>query len=382
MRAAGGGILSKITLGRSKMKKIRIISAVLALVIALISLASCSGSTPVMTISDGTVTKTIDLNVYTFLLSRMRGTLSFYDYDTESDRFWRTVISNDGTTYDDHFSSTIFEQTKRYLMIEYLFETEGLTLDASREAKVNATMDGLLKKAGSKTALNSELKGFGVNYEMLRDIYIIEQKYSQIMEYYYGKDGEKISELEKNKYYAENYVAFGQIYLPTYEVLTGADGKEGTAAYDDEKKAEIAKKAKEYASACNGDIEVFKEYSRLYSDTADSGEPTYLFVQAEYYGLQSASAAYLDRIAATLSDMTVGEVRVIESPYGYHVICRYAREDHAYDNERYKESFSDFNAMLSDKLFGEKCEGLDEYITVDYDVARPKISEVATNKLY
>ena len=80
--------------------------------------------------------------------------------------------------------------------------------------------------------------------------------------------------------------------------------------------------------------------------------------------------------------MNVGEVKVVESPYGYHVICRYAREDKAYDNEKYKESFSDFYAMLSDKLFGEKCDQLAEYITVSYDVVRPKISEVDTNKIY
>ena len=364
------------------MKKIRIISAILALVIVLCALAACSGDSTIMTITDGTITKTIDLNVYTFLLSRMRGTLSYYDYDIESEKFWRTVISNDGTTYDDHFSSTIFDQTKLYLMIEYLFEYEGLTLEASREEKVDATMSGLVEKAGSKTALNKKLKDFGVNYEMLREIYIIEQKYAQIMEHYYGKDGEKIPELEKNKYFSENFVAFGQIFLPIYDVVKDENGQEGMSFYDETKKAEVLKKAKEYAEACDGNLDKFKEYCGLYSSVEDSVEPTYLYVQAEYYGLQGLSSAYLDTIASTLSEMMVGEVKVVASPYGYHVICRYAREDKAYDNEDYKESFSDFYAMLSDKLFNERCSKLIKNITVNYDVVRPKISEVATNKLY
>ena len=364
------------------MKKIRLISAALVLIIALCALAACSESPAMMTITDGTITKTIDQNVYTFLLSRMRGTLSFYDYDTESDKFWRTVISNDGATWDDYFSNEIFDQAKLYLTVEYLFEKEGLTLDGEREAKVNSTMDGLLKKAGSKTALNNELKSFGVNYEMLRDIYIIEQKYAQIMDHYYGKRGEKIPELDKDQYYAENYVAFGQIFLPTNDWVTGEDGKEMMVPYDAEKKAEASQKAREYAAACSDNPEKFKQYCYLYSNLEGSAEPTYLYVEAEYYGLQSASSAYLDTIASTLSGMNVDEVKVVESPYGYHVICRYARENKAYDNEKYKESFSDFYAMLSDKLFEEKCEKLEGYITVNPDVVRPKISEVATNKIY
>ena len=364
------------------MKKIRIISAILALVVVLCALAACSGSSDIMTITDGTITKSIDVNVYTFLLSRMRGTLSYYDYDIESDAFWRTVISNNGATYDDHFSDTIFDQTKLYLTIEYLFEKEGLTLESAREAKVEATMAGLVEKAGSKTALNKKLKDFGVNYDMLREIYIIEQKYSQIMEHYYGKDGENIPEFEKNKYFSENYVAFGQIFLPIYDVVKDENGKESMAFYNDTKKAEILKKAKEYAADCDGNLDKFKEYCGLYSSVEDSVEPTYLYVQAEYYSLQDLSSAYLDTIASTLSGMMVGEVKVVASPYGYHVICRYAREDKAYDNEDYKESFSDFYAMLADKLFNEKCAKLAKNITVNYDVVRPKISEVATNKLY
>lgn len=364
------------------MKKIRIISAILALVVVLCALAGCSNNSTMMTITDGTITKTIDVNVYTFLLSRMRGTLSYYDYDIESDKFWRTVISDDGTTYDEHFSDTIFDQTKLYLTIEYLFELEGLTLEASREAKVDSTMSGLLEKAGSKTALNKKLKKYGVNYEMLREIYIIEQKYSQIMEYYYGKDGEKIAELEKNKFFSDNYVAFGQIFLPIYDVVKDENGQESMSFYDTAKKEEILKKAKEYAQVCDGNLDRFKQYCDLYSSVDDSVEPTYLYVQAEYYGLQDLSSAYLDTIASTLSGMMVGEVKVVASPYGYHVICRYAREDKAYDNEKYEESFSDFYAMLSDKLFNDKCSKLTKNITVNYEVVRPKISEVDTNKLY
>lgn len=368
------------------MRKTRIFCAALALALLLCAVTVFVGckkqGTVVMSISDGEISKTIDVSTYTFLLSRMRGTLSYYDYDIESDAFWRTVISKDGRTWDDHFSDTIFEQTKLYLTIEYIFEKEGLTLDREREEKVDATISGLIEKAGSKVALNDELKSYGVNSDMLREIYITEQKFSQLMIHLYGENGEKIDEKSKNEFYSDNYVAFGQIFLPIYDVVTDENGNEGMSFYDKEKKAEILANAKKYAEDCNKKSYLFEEYCNLYSSVEDSVEPTYLFVQAEYYGLQNQASAYLDTIAAELKTMAVGECRVVSSPYGYHVICRYAREDKAYDNEQYKESFSDFYAMLSDKLFDEKCKDYSDIITVYGDVERPRISSVATNLLY
>lgn len=367
------------------MKKTRILCAALALIIALLalSLSSCSKKSEIiMSISDGKIEKTVSLNTYTFLLSRMRGTLDFYGYDVEDKDFWRTIISTDGKTWDDHFSDTIFEQTKLYLIVEYLFELEGLTLDAGREAHIEKTMQKILDAEGSLTKLNSNLKAYGVNADMLREIYVIEQKFSQLIEYYYGADGERIEQLEKDKYYSENYVAFGQIFLPTYEVITGENGKDETRPLDAEAKAAVADKAKQYAEECSGRTNLFREYCAEHSGIEGSGEPTYLFVQSEYYGMQDASAAYLDTIAKELDKMAVGETRVVASPYGYHVICRYEREANAYDNEKYAESFSDFYAMLSDKLFDEKCSAYSDDITVSDDVKRPMISTVKSNKLY
>ena len=368
------------------MKKTRIICALLSLALifsAVCSLASCEKKSEViMSMSDGEISKSIDKSTYTFLLSRMRGTLDYYGYDVDDASFWRTVISKDNRTWDDHFSDTIFEQTKLYLTIEYLFEKEGLTLDAERAEKVEKTISGMIAVKGSRAALNAELKAFGVNCDMLYDIYLTEQKFSQLITHLYGENGEKIDKTVKDKFFSENYVAFGQIFLPTYTLVTGADGSESAEFFDAEKKAEVLALAKEYANSCSGRLERFYEYSELYSGLDHSGEPTYLFVESEYYAMQSESAAYLDVIAETLSEMAVGECQVIASTYGYHVICRYEREDGAYDNEGYKESFSDFYAMLSDKLFDEKCESFAELITLSDNVTLPRISSVATNKLY
>jgi hypothetical protein len=95
-----------------------------------------------------------------------------------------------------------------------------------------------------------------------------------------------------------------------------------------------------------------------------------------------ASRYYDNLNKLTLTGDTRTDILLVAlSQYGYHVICRYENEIGAYDDEKYKESFSDFYAMLSDKLFDEKCATYEEKITV-YDIDRPMISEVKSNKLY
>lgn len=221
------------------MMKKRIFALLLALSLTLgvIMLPSCaSRGEPMMSIAD----KTLTVNTYELLLSRMKGTLEFYGYDVDDESFWRTVVSADGSTYDDYFRTTILEEAYHYLISDYLFDREGLVMSEERESEVDALLEAMVKTAGSKTALNAELKEFGVNYEMLREIYILEEKIEMLREHLYGKDGEKIDEAVKQEYLEENYVAFGQIFLACYYYLTETDKNGDSVYYTSDKRDAIA----------------------------------------------------------------------------------------------------------------------------------------------
>ncbi len=430
-----------------KLKRIFALFLCLALCISAISLSACGQKGKVlMSIND----KSVTLSTYTLLLSRMKGTLSYYGYEVESEDFWNTIISLDGLTYDDYFSTTILEELSEYLIADYLFSLEGLKLSQERESEVDAIMSALVKSAGSKTALNKSLKEFGVNIDMLREVYIIEAKIEQLKEHFYGKNGEKIDRATKEAYFEQNYVAFGQIFIPSYYYVTELDEFGDTVYYTDDKqtaiaydtvngetvtdefgklvldkfknpvyyttakkiaydkangrigyvkdengeliaelysKDEIAKlyeKAKNYANECNGNIDTFLEYAKVYDGSDSLGETQYLFNESGYYASQAQDFAYLDKIASSLADMLVGECRVIEGSYGYHVICKYQLEAEAYENETHKNVFIDFNSNLIGALFDEKCAEYEGKIVIDYGVLddAPSMSDVGTNKLY
>jgi len=405
-----------------------------------------------MTLED----KQLSVNVYEFLLSRMKGTLGFYGYDITSDSFWRTVVSADGSTYDDYFCGEIRREAACYLIADHLFDEYGLTLSVQEEKAIDDLLASHESKAGSRAALNEKLKMFGVNYEILREIYVTESKIINLKEHLYGKDAQKVLGEDKQKFLDENYVCFEQISIPTYYYVTDLDrfgdtvyytDKEHTAIaydkqagkpakdetgkyatdifgkteyytedgkiaydmkkgvigylyerdekgnytedrviehYDDEKKGHLFAMAKEYAAVCNKNPEKFEQYSKQYGDEEQSGE-MYLFASAGYYASLNSSVAYFDDIAEELTEMDVGECRVVSSDYGYHVIFKKDNAKSAYDDkELYDTCFTDFSDNLITYLWGELCAEYLDDVVIDESVAdiAPNMKEVGANVLY
>jgi hypothetical protein len=428
-------------------KTVKIITFILAVIVTLTAAVSCSSyGENVMTVAD----KGISVNTYQLLLSRMKGTLATYGYDVENERFWRTVISSDGTTYNDYFTASIVEQASRYVIADYLFDRNGLVLTKDRIAIVDKLMDAYVKKAGSKNALNAKLKDFGANYDVLRELLLLETKIDMLKDHLYGEKGEKIETEVKELYLKDNYVAFGQILLTTYDYIIDTDefgdqvyytdekhtaiaydtvngvtkldefGKpekdilgnpayfteDGKIAYDkkngvlgyatDEKGnkkikkksaeeiAEIEKKVETYMKATDGKIDAFIEHADIYGEGESDGEITYLFSSTDYYASINEELSYLDKITEKLEKMETGEVSVVQSDKGFHIICKYDLESGAYDDKALENDFSDFYVNLIALLFDEECKIYESSVVVNEEVLNnaPTIAEIGTNTLY
>ncbi len=217
-------------------KYLRIFCLILTLILCIPLFVSCEAKT-LINYED----KTLSVNVYEFLLSRMKGTLAYYGYEVNKSSFWKTVVSlEDGTTYNDYFRATIMQQAIYYVIADKMFDENKLTLTEAHEKKIDDLMSAYVKKAGSKSKLNEELKEFGVNYDILREVLVLEAKIELLKNHLYGEKGEKIDTEVKEEYFNENYVAFKQIFLATYEYVTDKDRFGDTVYYTDEKHKTIA----------------------------------------------------------------------------------------------------------------------------------------------
>ncbi len=408
-------------------RKIKILSLILCLVFCLSAFCSCSVKN-IASFED----KSISVNLYEFLLSRMKGTLAYYGYNVNDESFWKTVVSSDGMTYDEYFRAEMMQQTVHYLIADYLFDKEGLAFDGDSERAVDELMSAYVKKAGSKTKLNAELKDFGVNYDMLREIYVLESKIAILKDHLYGEDGEKIAKETKDEYLYANYVAFKQIFLATYYYVIDKDRFGDTVYYTDDEHKAIAydrksgiTKTDEYGKEIKdifGDTEYFTSDGRIaydkengvlgyltedgerviadYDDTKkgeihalaqkyadecdgdtelfeeyigkynenDNEDIIYLVLSPGYYTAQNESVGYFDEIAEKLSKMDSGETAAFESDYGCHIICKYEPSDGVYDGEEQKDAFANFYDDLISSLFAELCAGYEDKVTIDEEI--------------
>lgn len=205
----------------TKRRGFRAVTALLCLCLLLGgALASCAQkTTPIAELNDYAISE----NMYTLFLSRIKGTLARQGYSVDSSTFWEMVVDENSTTYDEYFRQAALTDTRRYLAAMVLFDEEGLVLPKTEKEKIDAEIEEFISDAGSKSELNSILGKYGMNVDMLRDLYIMEAKFQYLQTHYYGKDGEKIDGGVRQQYLTENVVCFRQVLIRSYYYVYETD---------------------------------------------------------------------------------------------------------------------------------------------------------------
>ena len=200
----------------------RLISVLLclSLLMGAVAMTACSKSGTTLLELNG---NTISINQYQLLLSRVKGSLAYAGYSVDSSTFWDMVIDSEGNTYDEYFRNAALIDAKRYLAALAIFEEEGLVLPESYKKAIDEDIEEYIRDAGSKSALNSQLSVYGVNVDMLRDLYMIEAKYAYVQEYLYGAEGEKIAANVRHEYLTEHAVCFKQVLIRAFDYVYETD---------------------------------------------------------------------------------------------------------------------------------------------------------------
>ena len=218
---------------RSTSILIKCITLLLATVMLLLCLPACSGrGKALITLNKDGHRVSFSVNHYDFLLSRWKGVLasenraqngvsaiqdSFFD---QKDKFNGT----DFQTLSEYYADLTLENCKTYTAVLWLFESMGLRLTDEQTDRVDEDLKEILEAYdGSKTKLNAELSLYGVNYKLLREMYLMEMKVSTVKTALFGSEGSLLGDTVKNEFLNENYVRFKQIFLPYFKYVYRKD---------------------------------------------------------------------------------------------------------------------------------------------------------------
>ena len=117
---------------------------------------------------------------------------------------------------------------------------KGLTLPQETLDKIDTEIEDYINAAGGKSALNTELSGYGVNLDMLRDLYVMEAKYDYLKQVIYGADGELISNDVRLAYLNEHAVCFKQVLIRAFDYVYETDANGDVIYYlPDENNAKV-----------------------------------------------------------------------------------------------------------------------------------------------
>lgn len=424
----------------------RLCCLVLCLILIGGMLASCAPKlgTAYLTLGNETLT----VNMYELMLTRMRGQLYAYGYTVDDSRFWDTVWREDGQTYADYFNSEVLRQCKQYLAAWYMYsEVYNLSLSQSAQSEVDEYITDLMytDADGNKTQFNRILAEYGVNTDILREIYLIETRISQLKDHL----STIIADTVREEYYTSNYACFIKLVKSSYALIYEKDSNGDEIWYVDESFEHVAYDKENgtmlkdvndnpYADEHGDAIYYYEDTGRIAYDTVNGmrnnvdtdgdsigdyeayDEETLAAIQAEAEALyeqaktqtvdefretarehsdkfsasDEGNGAFLDvsveYSAALLSDIVKGlrtvqpgETAFVETDEGFYILKRLELPEDGWSDSANESWFSDFESSVVEKMYDTLTATYMDKITVNEKVQDklPSIATVGTNWL-
>lgn len=343
----------------------------------LLPLSACAKTTAALTYGE----HEISTNMYRYWLSSYKGRFLYtYSDMTDTDEFWDSVLYDD-VTAEEYLNDAVLENTKRTLICMELFDQHKLTMPASVLAEIDAYIDDLVNEyaGGSRRAFNETLAEFGINLNMLREIYIAEDETSILFDYLYGKNGPfALTEEELDAYYRENYVRVRHIYVnDAYAQVTNDAGtpqydSSGNALTRDLTMQELAEKLVKM-DAIDEALANGEDFDAVYEKYSEDK----LYVNGYYL---TKDTPFITEVVTSAFDLEIGETTCVKSAYGTHYLHRLPLEDNAYNESTNSDFFNGYEDTVANADFFAYLDTLLDEVTVnEEEVSRYSVRDAAVN---
>lgn len=343
--------------------KNRIISAAAATLLAACALVSCS-SESVMTYGSHSINE----NEFSYYLATYKGKYAqtYADFKNTPEYF-SSVVTDDGQTVEDVLYSAVVHNVEMTLVCEQMFDDYGLSLSRSLEDTINSYIGDFVDEYadGSRNKFNAALGAYGVNINMLKKIYLRDEKVSALYDALYGTNGIiGITDEDRQNYLDENYVRVRHIYVNNKYMY--ATDEDGVQEYTDDGLRKKRELTAEELAAKQALIDAIDE---SLAEGADFDEVYDAFSEDKYYKngyYISENMDFIEDVTDSAMSLEVGEYKKIETDYGTHYIMRLEMDEKPWENEDNSDFFDGYDTTVGQALFA--------------DMAEEKISEVVLNE--
>jgi len=333
------------------------ICALLLAAALLFSLSGCSSAPVVMRYEKTEITA----NMYRYWLSTYKGTyMTSYSDMRDTDEFWNQIMYDD-VTAEEYLTDEILTNVKRTLICTASFDSLGLNFPEEAEKEIDAYIESLVTERadGSRKAFNQELARYGININMLREIYIMQDKIDLLFSYLYVDNGPNALKSEDyEKYCRENYVHIRHIYVNdayAYELTENGSyvrDSNGTIITRELTAEEAAAKEETIRSIENA-IRSGESFESIYTKYSEDH-----YYKNGYY--LSRSTDFIPSVISAAFSLDIGESTRVDSDFGTHFIMRLEMDSEPYLNEENADFFPSF---FADAKSNDFMDWLDEHLS-------------------
>ena len=290
-------------------RTVKILCLVMALVLAL-GLGGCVTKRSYCVKTDG---HSISAGMYAYQLAQQKSNYLSQNSLTEGNETWDEEY-DETLTIGEYIQTTTLETLVASLTWRAQFDRLKLSFTEEEEKTIEENINTMVEGSGGKDALNKSLDEYGITYdEFIQSVYYDTQKILKVVEYYYGEQGvEPVPEEDIMAYFADNYTRCKHILISTVD-------SEGTTMTDDAMKAARKKAQDVFEKAKKADLAAFDKLIEQYNE--DEG------VAAYPDGYVFTTGEMVDSFEKAAFDMEVGETRLVESQYGFHIIRKLTVDD-------------------------------------------------------
>ena len=333
------------------------IKKTLALTAAVLTLAmtGCGAGETAMSFRGSEITE----NEYRFYLATYKANFrSMYTDFKDTDAFYESVLTEDGTTAGEYLNDAVRHNVQMTLICDGLFDEYGLKLSKSVTDTVDEYIGDFITEysGGSRTAFNQALSQYGVNVNMLREIYLRDEKASAVFSHLFGEGGEMaLDDGDRAAYLNENYVRVRHIYVN--DKYTYAYDEDGYPVYDANGSHQMTSLGAEEQAAKDELVDAIDE---ALADGGNFDEVYAAMSEDQYYKngyyLTRTTSGFIAEVVDAAFSLDVGEYVKVESDFGTHYVMRMEMDESPWDEDANADFFGDYDAVVADAMFSQFVE--------------------------
>lgn len=226
---------------------------------------------------------------------------------------WNTLV-DDGRTFQQYVRDFAESTLTQYWVIEAKANELSLKLSEDDLASIKSAKASDAANYGGEEGLEAYLSSVYITDEFYDKILSISYLYPKIFAFYFGENGEVLSDEDTMNYISDSG------YMHAKHILFMTVDSEGNAISDEEKSARLAdaqKVLEELRSITDTDERIAK-FDELMNELS---EDTGLTLNPNgYYFLPGEMVEAFENATKELEENAISDI--VESPFGYHIILR------------------------------------------------------------